>query len=90
MNSFEIGGFKFTNDDVVLVTPNMEQSWKGIIELSENSTPKPEVEEEISGDTYKISINLVVTQTTIYEFAKSSESIIVFKNLGIETELLKQ
>ena len=89
MNSFDIGGFRFSEDDVILVTTSSETSWKELVKIGENTPSEFVVEESSFDSSYNVSFTTSGV-TTFYEFTKISESVIEYGSGVLATELFKQ
>lgn len=89
INDLETGGFKFTADDICVVTGNIQQCYKEVLKQTDGSVVQKNVKEVITDDYYSIEITLSSVITT-YAFERISETEIEYINSVMNTVLIKQ
>lgn len=84
-------GFRFTNDDVILISTSMELSSKGQVETWIQTEVDVSVEESETDEFYELRINHPYGQTMVYSFSKLDNISISWKNASvIELPLYRQ
>jgi hypothetical protein len=73
INEFDTGGFRFTADDLCVITGNLQQCYKQILEQTDGTVVEEEVDEVITDELYFIEFTLAGSVTT-YEFEKVSDT----------------
>ena len=89
INDLGTGGFNFTTDNICVVTGNLQQCYKEILEQTDGSVVEENVTEEITDDIYFIEFTLSSSITT-YEFERVSDTEILYINNIMNTILIKQ
>lgn len=92
-NSTTQNGFKFTSDDFITISSNIQISWKDNVNNSNNVGANTDVNENVNENEYKIDIT-ITSQTVSYYFEKRNDNVIEWTNdpLGdlAETLFIKQ
>lgn len=79
-------GWRFTEEDVILLKEGVEVSQKLQIKGYENAGLRVEVVEEIEEDWYSLSLLLPMGETIIYSFEKESETVLIWLEEGTSFE----
>lgn len=74
----EHDGWRFTEDDFIILQAGIEISQKLQIEGYKNAGLNVEVVEEIEEDWYSITQHLPMGQSTTYSFEKKSNTVIIW------------
>lgn len=77
-NLSEYIGWRFTEDDVIILKEDVEVSQSLQIRGYENAGLSVEIEEEIEEDWYRLSLHLPMGETFIYSFEKESDTVIIY------------
>jgi hypothetical protein len=86
----ENAGFTFEKDDLKLITLGGSQSMKGVMQLQQDSGVENSVVEIETDEMYHVTLNFAAGQSSIYEFTKKSDEVIIWSNTSFKTEYTKQ
>jgi len=83
-------GFRFENDDFTTINSGTEISYKEQLEFYYGTGEKTSAEETETDETYRLKLTFPPGQSTIYEYSKKSETVIVWENQTSKPEFTKQ
>lgn len=74
----EFVGWRFTEEDIIILKEDVEVSQKLQIQGYENAGLNVTVEEEIEEDWYSVTLHLPLEETIIYSFERESDTVIIY------------
>lgn len=74
----EYVGWRFTEDDVIILKEDVEVSQKLQIKGYENAGLNVEVVEEIEEEWYSLSLQLPMEETITFSFERESDTVIIY------------
>lgn len=83
-------GFKFSSNNIYVLTPPSEQSLQGLVDLARNGGQATSVEETTLNTSYSAKMNFYGGQSTTYTFKKLSDTKIEYELYGSTMIYIKQ
>lgn len=83
-------GFRFEANDFITITSGTEISYKEQLEFYKGTGEETSAEETKTDESYRLKLTFPPGQSTIYEFSKKSETVIVWENQTSKPEFIKQ
>lgn len=83
-------GFKFSPNNIIILTSPSEQSLQGLIDLGRKGGQTVSVDETTSDNSYSVKLNFYGGQSTTYTFKKLSDSAIEYELYGNAMIYIKQ
>jgi len=74
LDESQIVGFKFTNNDIITINFNTEQSQREILKLGADSGQTVSASDESTSNYYSVVLNFPAGQTVTYSFNKLSDN----------------
>jgi hypothetical protein len=75
-------GWRFTNNDFILIQANTEVSQRGQLEQFANNGQEVSANDTSSDNSYSVTLNSIGSQSTTYSFTKTSDTEISWNTVS--------